>query len=199
MGAYIPTAWMPRTGFVLRRNPDYYLGKETGAPYFEKYAIKAYGLQQEINDELSQGKVSSGYIEPQDANTYRSQGNTTVYTIPTDFYVYLAYNQRDNGWAGLKDARVRQAISMIIDKPAVIQQMYQGFAVPAFSFIPPYSPWYDESVLNKYGMSPAADQQKAIDLIKSAGYEQKEVRRQDGVCRQGRQSHQAEFPGGYGE
>jgi len=175
MGAYIPTAWDAADGFVLRRNPDYYLGKETGAPYFEKYVIKTYGLQQEINDELTSGKVSSAYIEPQDANTYRSQGNTTVYTIPTGFYVYLAYNQRDNGWAGLKDVRVRQAISMVIDKPAVIQQMYQGFAVPAFSFIPPYSPWYDESVLNKYGMSPAADQQKAIDLIKSAGYEQKEV------------------------
>ncbi len=175
MGAYIPTSWNASDGFVLKRNPDYYLGKETGAPYFEKYIIKTYGLQQEINDELTAGKVSSAYIEPQDANTYRSQGNTTVYTIPTGFYVYLAYNQRDNGWAGLKDARVRQAISMVIDKPAVIQQMYQGFAVPAFSFIPPYSPWYDESVLNKYGMSPAADQQKAIDLIKSAGYEQKEV------------------------
>jgi peptide/nickel transport system substrate-binding protein len=175
MGAYIPTAWNASDGFVVRRNPDYYLGKETGAPYFEKYVIKTFGLQQLINDALTAGKISSAYIEPQDANTYRSQGNTSVYTIPTGFYVYVAYNQRANGWAGLKDARVRQAISMVIDKPAVIQVMYQGFAVPAFSFIPPYSPWYDESVLNKYGMNPAVDQQKAIDLIKSAGYEQKEV------------------------
>jgi len=175
MGAYIPTAWNASDGFVLRRNSDYYLGKETGVPYFEKYVIKTSGLQQQINDGLTAGQISSAYIQPQDANTYRSQGTTSVYTIPTGFYVYLAYNQRDNGWAGLKDARVRQAISMIIDKPAVIQVMYQGFAVPAFSFIPPYSPWYDQSVVNKYGMSPAADRQKAIDLIKSAGYEQKEV------------------------
>ncbi|MGA9047487.1 MAG: ABC transporter substrate-binding protein [Dehalococcoidia bacterium] len=174
MGAYLPTSWNAVEGFVMVRNPDYYLGRETGIPYFEKYVIKAIGLQSLINEGLIAGQITSAYVEPGDANTFR-QGNTTVYNIPTGFYVYVAYNQRDNGWAGLKDARVRQALSLIIDKPAVIQQMYQGYAVPAFSFIPPYSPWYDESVLNKYGMSPEADQQKAIDLIKSAGYEQKEV------------------------
>ncbi|MHB8085584.1 MAG: ABC transporter substrate-binding protein [Dehalococcoidia bacterium] len=175
MGAYLPTAWNATDGFVMARNPDYYLGKDTGVPYFEKYVIKAIGLQSLINEGLTAGQISSAYIEPNDANTFRSQGKTTVYTVPTGYYVYIAYNQRDNGWAGLKDARVRQALSMVIDKPAVIQLMYQGFAVPAFSFIPPYSPWYDESVLNKYGMNPASDRQKAIDLIKSAGYEQKEV------------------------
>ena len=47
MGAYIPVAWNASDGFVMRRNPDYYLGKETGAPYFEKYVIKAIGLQQD--------------------------------------------------------------------------------------------------------------------------------------------------------
>ncbi len=175
MGAYTPVNWNSNEGFVMKRNADYYLGKSSGAPYFEQYVIKSYGLQSMINEGLTAGEISSGYIEPQDANSYRSQEKTTVYTIPTGFYVYLAYNQRDNGWAGLKDARVRQAISMVVDKPAIIQVMYQGFAVPAYSFIPPYSPWYDESLLNKYGMNPASDQQKAIDLIKSAGYEQKEV------------------------
>jgi len=105
----------------------------------------------------------------------RSNTDLQVYTVPTGYYVYLAYNQRDNGWEGLKDVRVRQAISMVVDKPMIIQTMYMGFADPAFSFIPPYSPIYDESVLNKYGMNATDDAQKAIDLIKSAGYEQKMI------------------------
>jgi peptide/nickel transport system substrate-binding protein len=175
MGPYKPVAWSARDGFVLKRNPDYYLGKTTGAPYFETYTIKQYGLKQMMAEDLSEGKISSAYIEPQEANTFRSQGKTNVYTVPTDFYVYLAYNQRDNGWEGLKDPRVRQAISMTVDKPHIIQDLYLGFADPAFSFIPPFSPTYNEAVLNKYGMAPLADQQKAIDLIKSAGYTQKEV------------------------
>jgi ABC-type transport system substrate-binding protein len=175
LGPYKPVAWSTSEGFVVRRNPDYYLGKETGAPYFEKYTIKQYGLQTMLTEALSLGKASYGYIEPQEANSMRSQGNTNVYTIPTGYYVYVAFNQRDNGWEGLKDARVRQAISMMINKPAIIQTMYLGFADPATTFIPPYSPWYNGSVVKDYGMDPGRDQKTAIELIKSAGYTQKEI------------------------
>jgi ABC-type transport system substrate-binding protein len=173
LGAYKPTAWSSTEGFNLKRNPDYYLGKTTGAPYFDKYTIKAFGLQQLIDDSVSAGRISMAYIEPQNANSFRSGGGVNVFSVPTGYYVYLAYNQRNNGWEGLKDARVRQAISMIVDKPMIMQTMYLGYADPAFTFIPPYSPLYNESVLNKYGMTASADAQKAIELIKSAGYQQK--------------------------
>ncbi len=175
LGPYGPVAWNTQSGFVLKRNPTYYLGKETGAPYFDSYTIKPYGLQQLANDAMTKGEVSMISVEPQDANSFRGMSDVNVYTVPTGYYVYMAYNQRDNGWAGLKDARVRQALSMAISKPIVIQSMYLGFADPAYSFIPPFSPLYDESVLNKFGMDPEADQQKAIDLIKAAGYEYKDV------------------------
>jgi len=175
LGAYKPVAWSSSEGFTVKRNPDYYLGKTTGAPYFEKYTIKPFGLQQLVNDSVSTGRVSFAYVEPQDAAGFLSQGDVNVYAVPTGFYVYLAYNQRNNGWEGLKDVRVRQALSMIIDKPMIVQTMYMGYADPAFGFIPPYSPLYDESVLNKYGMTASADAQKAIELIKSAGYEQKMI------------------------
>jgi len=175
LGAYRPVAWSSSEGFVMKRNPDYYLGKNNGAPYFESYVIKPFGLQQMVNEALSEGNITYAYIEPQEANSIRNLGNVQVYAIPTGFYVYVAYNQRDNGWEGLKNPRVRQALSMIIDKPEIINSMYTGYADPAFSFIPPYSPWYNEQVLKKYGMTPAADRQKAIDLITSAGYEQKMI------------------------
>jgi peptide/nickel transport system substrate-binding protein len=175
LGAYKPVAWSSTEGFSMKRNPDYYLGTATGAPYFEKYTIKPFGLQQLLNDSVSSGRVSFSYVEPQDANSFRSGGDVNVFAVPTGYYVYLAYNQRNNGWDGLKDVRVRQALSMIIDKPMIMQTMYLGYADPAFTFIPPYSPLYNESVLNKYGMTTAADAQKAIDLIKSAGYEQKTI------------------------
>lgn len=175
LGPYKPVVWNSSDGFVMKRNPDYFLGKSSGAPYFETYTIKPFGLQQLIYDALNEGRVSFTFIEPQEANNMRNNPDLQVYTVPTGYYVYLAYNQRDNGWEGLKDVRVRQAISMVVDKPMIIQTMYMGFADPAFSFIPPYSPIYDESVLNKYGMNATDDAQKAIDLIKSAGYEQKMI------------------------
>ena len=175
LGPYRPTAWTTADGFVMVRNPDYYLARDNGAPYFEKYTIKQMGLQSAINEALSAGAVSYTYIEPQDANSFRNNKDLSVVTVPTGQFLMLAYNQRDNGWAGLKDANVRKAISMVIDKPAVINDVFGGYADPAFSFIPPYSPWYNESVLQKLGMNSSGDAQKAMDLIKAAGYEMKDV------------------------
>ncbi|MFA5077930.1 MAG: ABC transporter substrate-binding protein [Dehalococcoidia bacterium] len=175
LGPYRPTAWTASEGLVMQRNPGYYLGKDNGAPYFEQYIINQPGLQENINEGLDKGSISYAFIEPQDANTFRGNPNLKVVTIPSGQFLMLAYNQRDNGWIGLKDARVRQAISMVIDKPAIINDIFGGYAEPAYGIIPPYSPWYNDNAVLKFGMSSAADRQKAIDLIKGAGYEMKDV------------------------
>ncbi len=175
LGPYRPTAWTASEGLVMQRNPGYYLGKDNGAPYFGQYIINQPGLQENINEGLDKGSISYAYIEPQDANTFRGNPNLKVVTIPSGQFLMIAFNQRDNGWIGLKDPRVRQAISMVIDKPAIINNIFGGYAEPAYGIIPPYSPWYNDNAVLKFGMSSAADAQKAIDLIKGAGYEMKDV------------------------
>jgi len=176
MGPYRATGWTTAEGLMMARNPDYYLGKETGAPYFEKYIINQPGLQQSINEGLNSGQISYAFIEPQDANSFRNNKDIKVVMVPSGHFVMVAYNQRDNGWAGLKDPRVRQALSMAIDKTAIVNiDILGGYAEPIFGVIPPYSPWYNENAVQKYGMNTAAAAQKAIDLIKSAGYEMKDV------------------------
>jgi len=175
LGPYRPIAWTSAEGLVMERNPYYYLGKDNGAPYFEGYVINQPGLQDAINEGLNQGRISYAFIEPQDANTFRGNKDLKVVTIPSGQFLMLAYNQRDNGWIGLKDPRVRQAISMSIDKPAIINDIFGGYAEPAYGIIPSYSPWYSENATQKFGMNAAADVQKAIALIKSAGYEMKDI------------------------
>jgi ABC-type transport system substrate-binding protein len=175
LGPYRPTDWTTAGGLTMARNPDYYLGKDNGAPYFEGYVINQPGLQQSINEGLNNGQISYAFIEPQDANTFRNNKDLKVITVPSGQFLMVAYNQRDNGWAGLKDPRVRQALSMAIDKPAIINDIFGGYADPAYGVIPPYSPWYNENAVQKNGMNTAADAQKAIDLIKGAGYEMKDI------------------------
>jgi len=175
LGPYRPIAWTTAEGLVMERNPLYYLGKDNGAPYFEQYVINQPGLQENINEGLNKGLISYAFIEPQDANAFRGNPNLKVATIPSGQFLMLAYNQRDNGWIGLKDPRVRQAISMAIDKPAFINDIFGGYAEPAYGIIPSYSPWYNDNAVRKFGMSSAADTQKAIDMIKSAGYEMQDI------------------------
>src|SRR5690625_7993885 len=64
------------------------------------------------------------------------------------------------------DERVRQAISMAIDKDQIIDGIYDGFGEPAIGPIPPDVLGYDESVS---GLDH--DLEKAKELLAEAGYE----------------------------
>jgi len=82
----------------------------------------------------------------------------------------IVYNLRKNGWEGLRDKKVRQALSMSIDKQTFIDSIRLGFADPAFSFIPKPSPWYTEEGVAKFGLGPLYDKEKAKQMLFEAGY-----------------------------
>jgi peptide/nickel transport system substrate-binding protein len=91
--------------------------------------------------------------------------------VPTRGYNIIAYNQRDNGWEGLRKKEVRQALSMAVDKDTIARKIFLGFAEPAYSFIPSSSPWYSDNTVMKLGVAPLNDKQKAMEMLKAAGYE----------------------------
>ncbi len=170
LGPYKFKEWIRNDRFVVERNPDYYLGKDIGAPYFNQYIVKLFGDPQTRQAALEAGDITQTGIEPAEVNRFRSMPNIKVYTVPTPSYVLLPYNQRNNGWEGLKDKRVRQALSMTINKQTISQAIYLGFAEPAYSFIPATSPWYTEEGVSKYGVGELYNPQKAAELLFEAGY-----------------------------
>ncbi|MBA7708993.1 Oligopeptide-binding protein OppA [subsurface metagenome] len=42
LGPYRFVEWIRNDRYVVERNPEYYLGKDIGAPYFDKYIIKRF-------------------------------------------------------------------------------------------------------------------------------------------------------------
>jgi peptide/nickel transport system substrate-binding protein len=170
LGPYRFKEWIRNDRFVVERNPDYYLGKDIGAPYFNQYIIKLFGSSATMQAALEAGDITSTGIEPSEVNRFKSMPNIKVYTVPTRGYTLLAYNQRANGWEGLKDKTVRQALSMAINKLTISQAIMLGFAEPAYSFIPATSPWYTDEGVAKYGVAPLYDPQKAAELLYQEGY-----------------------------
>jgi peptide/nickel transport system substrate-binding protein len=170
LGPYRFKEWNRNDRYVVERNPEYYLGKDIGAPYFDQYIVKLFGTPATRQAALEAGDITSTGIEPAEVNRFRSLPNIKVYTIPTRGYTLLAYNQRANGWEGLKDKTVRQALSMAINKQTISQAILLGFAEPAFSFIPSTSPWYTDEGITKYGVGPLYDKQKAAELLYQEGY-----------------------------
>jgi len=180
LGPYKFKEWSRNDRFVVERNPDYYLGKDIGAPYFDQYIIKLFGDSTTRQAALQAGDITSTGIEPAEVNRFKSMPNINVYTIPTRGYTLLAYNQRANGWEALKDKKVRQALSTAISKQTISQAILLGFAEPAYSFIPTTSPWYTDEGISKYGVDPLFGKQLAAELLFNEGYGTKE---NDGTIR----------------
>jgi peptide/nickel transport system substrate-binding protein len=170
LGPYRFKEWIRNDRFVVERNPEYYLGKDVGAPYFAQYITKLFGTSATRQAALEAGDITYTGIEPEQASEFRNLPNIKVYTVPTRGYWLLAYNQRANGWEGLKDKTIRQALSMAISKQLISQAILLGFADIAFSFIPQTSPWYTDEGIVKYGIEPLYDKKKAAEILYQKGY-----------------------------
>lgn len=170
LGPYRFKEWIRNDKFVLERNPDYYPGKEKGEPYFKTYTVKLFGTSAARHAAMEAGDITSTTIEPEQAGKFKDMKGIIVHTVPTRQYQIMQYNMRDNGWQGLKDRRIRQAISMSTSKEAIINQIRLGFGEPAFSFIPKTSPWFIEEGLMKFGIGELYDKNKARELFLEAGY-----------------------------
>ncbi|TRZ49472.1 MAG: hypothetical protein D4S01_08485 [Dehalococcoidia bacterium] len=170
LGPYKFVEWIRNDKYVVERNLEYYLGKDTGAPYFEQYIVKLFGTPATCHAALEAGDITYAGIDPPHVAKFKAMERINVYTVPTTGYLLLTYNLRDNGWEGLKQKEMRQALSMAISKELLIEKVLFGFGEPAFSFIPKPSPWYVDKGTAKYGVEPLLDKEKAKEILLEAGY-----------------------------
>jgi peptide/nickel transport system substrate-binding protein len=175
LGAYKFKEWIRNDRYVVERNPDYYLTKDIGAPYFEEYVTKQFGTEATMLAALEAGDISLCGITPEKVSKFKSMDNVDVYTVPGGGYTLVGYNHRANGWDGLNNTVVRQALSMSVSKDLVAQSVYYGFAEPAYSFIPVTSPWYDGESVVKYGVGDLYNKEKAKEMFLQEGYGKREA------------------------
>jgi peptide/nickel transport system substrate-binding protein len=175
LGPYKFKEWIRNDRYVVERNPDYYLGKDIGAPYFEQYVVKQFGSSATMLAALEAGDITMAGIEPEKVSKFKAMDDINVYTIPSGGYTLMAYNLRKNGWEGLRQKEVRQALSMSIGKEKIAEKVYLGFAEPAYSFIPRSSPWFNKDAVVKYGVGDLYDKQKALQILSDAGYAKKDA------------------------
>ena len=170
LGPYKYKEWVRNDKFVTERNPDFFLGKDDGSPYFEQYEIKEFGTSAAVLAALEAGDITNAGIEPEQVAKFKQMKNIKVYTRPTSGYDLILLNEKNNGWEGLRKKAVRQALSMAVSKLTVIDSIRFGFADPAFSFIPKPSPWYTDKGVPQFGLGALYDKEKAKQLLYDAGY-----------------------------
>ena len=173
-GPYKFVSWSPGDRLTLQRNDDY---------WGEKPAYANVTMRFISNDAARVAALLSGAVDlidlvpPADLPSLRGNAELKVYDTPTVRLIYLALNQQDDAphltdLAGnalssnpFKDARVREAVSLMIDRQAIIDRLLYGAGEPAGQIVPQGVFGYNPDI----GV-PQANVDRAKALLTEAGY-----------------------------
>lgn len=101
-------------------------------------------------------------ISPILVDTLKNRDDVRVYTEPSLAFTYLGLNLRV---PALSDVRVRQALSLAIDRDEIIRVRFSGLATPARGILPSFHWAYNEQL-----PAPGFDPARAEQLLDEAGF-----------------------------
>jgi peptide/nickel transport system substrate-binding protein len=153
---------------VLTANADYY----DGAPAIGSMTYKIVPDIISVVAQLLTGELDMATVEPSNLEALLGEGNLTISSAlePNTFAVYL----NNSRWP-FDNVLVRKAVTMAIDRPAIVEQLLLGEAVVATSsHSPAYGDFYNPNI-QPYPFDTA----QAEALMTEAGFA-----KQDGIWAQ---------------
>jgi peptide/nickel transport system substrate-binding protein len=173
-GPYMIKKWIPGQGITIVANPHYW--DSTTAARVRQITIKGVGDTPSLTSGLLTGGIQGSYA--QNISTLAkltASKNLTVSFGPSFALDALVVS---NLKGTLKDVRVRQALSMAIDRSAYINAIYHGHAQLPRADENPGAWGYGKEVFQRDWARlpvPRVDIAKAKELIKAAGAQGKTI------------------------
>lgn len=159
-GPFMLHRWDPGFELVFKANP-YHWGEKARSEYLvwriipDGNLLSAALFRGDVDVARVDGRIELGVLsEHSDVEFKKFPGNRTI---------FLAFNTEKEPYA--KPA-FRQAISMLIDKYAIVNSLYAGFAVVPSSDFPEYGPVY-----NRISRRWPYDTKLAAQSLEASGFE----------------------------
>ena len=152
---------------VLTKNPNYWNAANVS---LEKLTFRYILDASTALSAFESGEVDGiRNVPPADLPRLKTESEA-LQIVPSFATTYYLYNYQNET---LKDAKVRQALSLAIDRTAIIENVLQSTDSPAFGLVAPgYSVDgvdYTEG-RSSYGLSATANVEEARKLLAEAGY-----------------------------
>jgi peptide/nickel transport system substrate-binding protein len=155
-------SFTPGTGATFIRNPHYW---QSGLPYLDELQIVDFAdpVTTRVN------ALTSGQIDGADQIAFNLattvKGASNLNAIVSKAYSYHTWEMRMD-LAPFNDVRVRQAMKLVANRPAIAEQAFDGseFAVPGNDWPSLQDPLYDHSIPQR-----TQDIEQAKSLLKQAG------------------------------
>jgi peptide/nickel transport system substrate-binding protein len=156
-GPYIFKEWVPRDHFTLVANPDY-LGDK---PAFTEITARPIAEDKTAQLALQAGELDFTRLDPALAKDLASAPGIKVEKLSAIDYVWIGPNIEKKPF---DDVRVRQAVRLALDIPAIIAAAYDGAVDPAYALEAP-------GILGHWADAPkyTRDIEAAKKLLEEAG------------------------------
>jgi peptide/nickel transport system substrate-binding protein len=140
-GAFTVSGWTPGNQMTLKRNEHYW---RSGRPYLDTVALTVVGNDQTRILQL-RGKQADIIEAPpwSQIESLKKDSSVVVDLFPSTRVDFLESNFR---MPQLADVHVRRAISLALDRDAIVKAATFGSATPAGSIFTPTWPDYDASI-----------------------------------------------------
>ncbi len=161
-GPFMLEKWDKDQQIVLKANPNYWGGK----PKLERVIFKVTAKNEVRADEILAGQVDimDGIAN---ADVERIRKGSGIQMLEQDG-MNISYMGLRTDRPPFNDPRVRQAVSMLINREAIVKALYRGNANVANGALPAWMPGHAA------GVKPLAyDPVKAKSLLREAGYQTK--------------------------
>jgi peptide/nickel transport system substrate-binding protein len=149
--------------WVFGANPDF-PAELGGRPYLDRIVYRNVPEMTTLLTELLTGNLDY-YIQPspEQAQRIARDGNTHVGSFTDRAFVLIGWNTRRPHF---QDVRVRRALTMAMDRPAIIEGVLYGYGEVANSTVPPFY-WQHN---REAGADLAFDPEASRRLLQEAGW-----------------------------
>lgn len=174
-GKWFLTEYTPAQRLVYTRNPDYWEKDENGIsyPYYEQEILQIVGDEHTDLLMFKQGKTEQYGPSPEELDDVINDAGDkyTVYNAEgSDGASMWSFNQNPLNkdkpfykWFTQKE--FRQAMSCLLNRDRIIDQVYRGLAQPKYDFFPESNPYYNPKIQLQYKYDIA----KAESLLEKCG------------------------------
>jgi peptide/nickel transport system substrate-binding protein len=154
---------LPNQRWVFEAN-DRWPGELGGRPYLDRIVYRSIPEVTTLLTELLGGRVDY-YIapNPDQGAQIEASASARLLSFPDRQFLIIGWNERRPFF---RDARVRRALTMAIDREAIIKAVRVGYGEPANSTVPPFYWNYDPQA----GADLKHDPEGAKRLLAEAGW-----------------------------
>jgi peptide/nickel transport system substrate-binding protein len=164
VGPYMMTEHTVGEQMVLEKNP-YYWDTE-GAPKVDRIIIRYFADPTTMGQAVETGEIDIAWriLGPVEAVRLAEVEGLEQQKINAPALRYICFQHQ---LEPVSDILIRQAIAATVDREAIVDRVFEGRVIPAYSTVPEGYPYAIEPFLDQYG---TRDLQMAIDLLTEAGY-----------------------------